>query len=501
MKLKFLTAFFLTFSLFAQEHTVEKFPNRLRLSWETVAMSTEPDLGFFGIGVDLYRLVKKKNTVYVGLSSYSAVTGIRPGLITLGMSAGYRPRLGNNWYADIGGFIGGGGGGGADDGGGLILRPHLELERTFGNIGVQFGVSRIDFPSGSIQGNQVNVGLTFHGANYLKVPYNATVSLKETQNTNFKKLRFAIVGTQYMNLAKGSVNNPSVSKVGLVGMQLESEMNEYFYSMLKLNGAFSGGTDGYMSVFLGLGAKYPFLYNRLFVEGRILAGPTGGGAINTGGGATTQFEGGVDLGLGKGYDLKLMAGKTLAPWGPFDANHIEIGIGKTFERIVAKKDIFNVDAKDYYENKMGFALFNRVYFPPKANTKTGVPYLNSFNSLGIEIQKYLSDRFSINGGTVWAYQGDYGAYAEGLLGATYYQPVFDKTKLTLKGMFGAAGGGDLDTGSGLVVEYAFGLERSLSNRWDFFVNIGQTVPIEGNFKPISLDFGLKFNATQLIKKG
>ena len=235
MKIQVTLVFlFFSFFSFSQEYSVEKFPNRVRLSWETVSMSTEADLGFVGIGFDLFHLVKNANTIYVGVSSYSAVTGIRPGLITLGMSAGWSPQLTKSGlFLDVGGFLGGGGGGGADDGGGLIVRPHLNLEQRFGNVGVRLGVSRIDFPSGGISGNQINVGLTLNGNNYFKVK-DAQYRFVKSEDLTEGKLRVAMVGTSYFNLKDGSVpDKPEVTQVGLLGMQLEADINNYFYGLLK----------------------------------------------------------------------------------------------------------------------------------------------------------------------------------------------------------------------------------------------------------------------------
>lgn len=502
-----ITLFFLfVLKVESQESSVEVFPNRYRISWETVAMQTEEDLGFVGIGFDLFHLVNKSSTVYVGINSYSAMSGIRPGLITLGMSAGWCPQIFNNgFYLDMGAFVGGGGGGGADDGGGLILRPHLVLEKRFGNLGLRLGVSRIDFPSGSIEGNQVNVGVSYSGKNYFKVTQNE-YGFIPTAELQTNKLRVAMVGTQYFNLKEGSVpGKPDVEEVGLVGVQIERNFSDYAYGILKLNGAYSGGTDGYMSIFLGAGGKLPVVRNRLNVEGRFLFGPTGGGGIESGGGATAQAEIGLSVLFGNGYDLKVMTGKTFAPWGPFSTNHLEVGIGKSFDRLFPtevsnKTHEFNVDSNAYVVNHMAFSVYNRTYFPPSALDKSGVPYLSSFNLLGFEIQKFIGERFSINGGTVWAYQGNYGAYAEGLLGATYHQPIVDNWYLTAKGMFGAAGGGDLDLGGGLLFEYTVGIERVLNQKWNLFANFGKVQPLEGNFAPLSLDFGLKFHINQLIKK-
>lgn len=507
MKYVIVSAFLFVFvATYAQEYTVKTFPNRYRFSWETVAMTEEPDLGFVGIGFDLFELVKPSSSIYVGINSYSAMSGIRPGLITFGMSAGWRPNIFTDTFSlDIGGFVGGGGGGGAADGGGLILRPHIALEKRIGKLGLRFGYSRIDFPSGAITGNQFNAGLTLYGNNYFKIDNQQGTTINSTLATT-SKLRIAMVGTQYFNLEEGSTSaNYEIDKVGLVGIQMERSYTEYFYGILKANGAFAGGADGYMSILLGGGLRYPVLKNRVLVESRFLFGPSGGGSVESGGGATAQAEAGLALLLGNGYDLKLMAGKTFAPWGDFNSNHFEIGVGKSFERLFPEKlpdnaTTFNIDSKDYYDNHMAFSVYNRTYFPPDATRKDGEKYLSSFNLLGFEIQKYIGERWSINGGTVWAYQGDYGAYAEGLLGGTYHHPITTNWNVTIRTMFGAAGGGNIDLGSGLLFEYSLGIERRINNSWHFFVNGGKVQPLEGNFTPFSLDFGVKFHIHQLIKK-
>jgi len=491
----------------SQKHAVEVFPNRYRLSWETVSMTDEPDLGFIGIGFDLFNLVSKSSTMYLGINSYAALSGIRPGLITLGMSTGWRKRILNKkLYLDFGAFIGGGGGGGAADGGGLILRPHVVLEKQVGKLGFRLGVSRIDFPSGAITGNQINFGIVLNGTNYFKVA-NSGIDSSTTTHSGFSKLRAAMVGTQYFNLKKGSApTRPEVEngKVGLIGAQIERIINPNLYGILKINGALQGGADGYMSILLGAGGVLPVVSNRLNLEGRLLFGPSGGGAIESGGGATAQAEAGITVVFNKGYDLKLMVGKTFSPWGDFNANHIEISIGKSFDRLFPANlpkgtTEFEVSSSEYSVNHMAMAISNRTYFPPNKPRKDGELYQSYFNLLGFEVQKYIGERFSINGGTVWAYQGDYGAYAEGLLGATYYHPITTNWNLTFKGMFGAAGGGAIDLGSGLLFQYAIGVERKLNQKWNLFINAGKVKPFSGNFTPYSVDFGIKFHINQLLK--
>lgn len=504
--MKFLKVFFILCVVQitnAQEHLVQPTANRYRISWETLAMSTEPDLGFVGVGVDLFNFVNSSSTAYVGINSYSAMSGMRPGLITLGMSAGWCPQLfDSDFYLDLGGFVGGGGGGGADDGGGLILRPHIVLEKKLGDIGLRFGFSRIDFPSGAITGNQFNVGLSLSGTNYFK-KMKASGVYKQLKNPTTNKLRVAIVGTQYFNLKEGSVIYPDVTKVGLLGAQIERSITNYSYGILKLNGALAGGTDGYMSILIGGGFSYPVIHKHLKLESRVLFGPTGGGGIESGGGATAQVEAGIAIPLPNNFELKFMGGKTFAPWGNLNTNHLEVSIGKSFDRLFPK-DIssteFSVPEEDFNINHMAFTAYNRTYLPPNRRRKDGDYYLSSFQSVCFEIQKYIGERFTINGGTVWAYQGDYGAYAEGLIGATYYQPLSATTKLAFRGMVGAAGGGAIDLGSGLLFEYSVGVARKLNSKWDLFLDVGKTQPFEGNFTPFSVDVGVKVHINQLVKK-
>ena len=59
---------------------------------------------------------------------------------------------------------------------------------------------------------------------------------------------------------------------------------------------------------------------------------------------------------------------------------------------------------------------------------------------------------------------------------------------------------DINLGSGLLFQYAIGIERILSPKSNVYVHFGKVNPLEGNFTPYSLDFGFKFQLHQLLKK-
>lgn len=497
----------LTITANGQDYKVNVFPSRLNLSFETISMENESDLGFLGTGFEVLNISKKLSSLYFGLHSYSAITGSRPGLITLGMTAGLKLPIvkKHNLFIDGGFFLGGGGGGNAADGGGLILRPHLNIEKQFGAIGVRVGYSQINFPSGEIKGSQFNVGLTLNGVSYLKA-LKKELNSASALSLGFKNVSLAMVGTYYFGLAEGSISRGETSGryIGLIGAQLEYEFTNNFYGIAKINGALLGGTDGYMSIFLGGGARLPLIKNRFNLESRILFGPTGGGNVESGGGATMQYEFGPSLYLRNNYFIKFMLGKTQSPWGDLDTNHFEIALGKSFDRLVPKlsekQTQFSIPKKHFSENHLSFSAYNRTYFTPKANDKSGNPYQEYFNLLCFEGQKYIGDRFTLNAATVWAYQGDYGAYAEGLVGAGYHYPIANGWNISAKALFGAAGGGGIDLGSGLVFQTNAGIEKKLSKHSNVFVNMGKFLPFKGNFDPYSLDIGFAIDVYQLFKK-
>ncbi len=502
-----LLVFFTIVNSFAQNHTVNAIPNRLQLSYETIKMSSDSDLGFVGIGYEFKVLQQNRSSLYLGINSYSAVAGNRPGLITLGISTAYQYAIlpQQNLFAEIGGFVGGGGGGAADDGGGLIVRPYVTLEKRIGPVGIRIGYSYLDFPTGSITGNQFNFGLTLNGTSFLKSIKKASSSTFASQLA-FRKLRMGLTGTQYSSFKENSFESGSSigRKIKLVGIQVERDFSKYGYAIFKINGALDGGGDGYMSILLGAGGKLPVLPNILNLESRVLIGPSGGGGILSGGGATMQTEAGIAL-KRKGNYLKIMYGKTFAPWGNLDTKHIEITFGKSLEQLFTKipknQNTFTVPKKGLFENQLSFSVFNRTYFSPNATDKGGRPYNSAFNLIGFEAEKFITPKLSINGATVWAYEGDYGAYAEGLVGVAYHQPIFNHfLDLNLKAQFGAAGGGGIDIGSGLIFQYSTGIQRKLGKNSALFANFGKYQPLKGNFDPLHLDLGLKIYLTQLLKK-
>lgn len=503
--LSFLFFFILFLHVPAQEVEFRKHKVSYKLSYETLKMKGEKDIGMAGIGADLFIFEKLPN-LYLTLNSYSAVAGDRPGLISFGMGAGYvQPLFDSGFALDGGIFIGGGGGANAPDGGGLITREHLNLVYRFGNFSVFGGYSRMDFPTGSMGGNNLNFGLSLFSS--FDTAHEASDPGADTE-TKKSKFRFTMLGTRYLGFSEGpfqpsSSANTKKNNPQLIGIEIDKFINDRFYAALKLNGAVTGGIDGFMNYLIGLGYEQPLGGNALSLDIQGLLGPSGGGAADTGGGLIVQGNLGLRANFGSGYGFKAGLGQSYAPEGNFNGTFFELGLTKSFSLISPESNQADRPYRLKPGEKLhgfGFEFLNRTYFPPNALDKNHKEYDGFFNLLGFQLSKELNKNFSMLGSTYWAYQGSYGAYAEGWLGIEYNWPFAEKWFFDTRLLGGAVGGGGISLGSGLAFQYGAGLGRKVSGAWNISLNAGRMQGLKGNFRPYFLDLGIAYQFGQVSKK-
>ena len=103
------------------------YPVEISVTAEQVHVDHGTQMGMLGLSYQ--RLFTPQWSA--GLSAYGAVTGDRGGFFAWGANGAHRQTWGP-WQAEAGLFIGGGGGSPGWVGGGLMLRPHIELNRTAG---------------------------------------------------------------------------------------------------------------------------------------------------------------------------------------------------------------------------------------------------------------------------------------------------------------------------------------------------------------------------------
>jgi hypothetical protein len=116
--------------------------------------------------------------------------------------------------------------------------------------------------------------------------------------------------------------------------------------------------------------------------------------------------------------------------------------------------------------------------------------------LGVQVDYFVEPHFYLTGQGLGAHTGDAGAYMTGLLGAGIRQKISKKTFLEIEGLFGAAGGGGLNTGSGMVYQGNLNLGYQLNKSLSLIGSYGQMKASNGDFHAhvYGLSLAYQFNA-------
>ena len=65
-------------------------------------------------------------------------------------------------------------------------------------------------------------------------------------------------------------------------LKAQQHFNDNLRGLFKISGAYNGGADGYMSIFMGLGWQQPVLYDEFNLKLNALFGTSGGEPLKLG---------------------------------------------------------------------------------------------------------------------------------------------------------------------------------------------------------------------------
>ena len=271
------------------------------------------------------------------------------------------------------------------------------------------------------------------------------------------------------------------NSLGLLGLHAQitpfKNTLPYFYSGLGGYGAVRGNNSGFFALGLESGIQYPFAYSWVLDSGLFL-GTGGGHGLSSSIGDGSFLE--SHLGLDYNFNYFLL-GLAFSHWQFFDGelnnlNDNQILLNLTiptdfsywpgwasFQNNLFKNNFLN---NNYQFSKNYFSITSSFYFPHFFNSQikniSGEKLTSSIGLVGFEIGHYFKPTepyfifLTFNG----AVSGNKNGYAEALggLGAEYdlYQnsPFYLLSKISL----GSGGGGDIDTGGGLIIKPELGLE-------------------------------------------
>ena len=452
------------------------------LSHETWSLPGNERMGMVGGRV----LMDVMPHLQLGVASYGAVRGERGGFITLGGEAQTRWPLGEQRDLVGGLFVGGGGGrdGRALAGGGLMVRTHLGLEQQFGSgHRVGLGVSHVDFPDGRIRSTQPYLSYAYDFDSHLYGGWPDRLNLGRSDRAWLSEQEFAVTGRHYQ-FARGVTRDDGVTpqhrSMQLLGAQWTGYLSPHWFVTLEAEGALGGQNAGYMQILPGLGYRLPLTAQQMLKLHASL-GPAGGGGADTGGGALTDVGVSWQVRVLPRQSLELTLSDVRAPSQSFHATSVGIKWVHHLQRPGGDSPADGLDTE-----RLRMRLVNQTYRGASADWRCCYPDQRVEN-LGLQLDYMLSPasesrQWFLSGQGLAAYKGQAGAYMTGLVGAGVHQRLSGRWHAEAEALVGAAGGGGLRTGGGLVAQANAGLGYQFTPRLALLASVGRIQAVNDSFK-------------------
>lgn len=503
-----ITLLLISTNTFAQENDLSKLhkkelQNSIRLNFTTVDMpnhifpNLEDKMGLMSLDYN----VLLNEWFYIGSGMKAALTGDQGGLFTLGIETGISKKLYRNLYFDTNIYFGGGGGYRylVNDGG--LINPNIgiKLKNKNNSIGLQY--SYVNFYSGEIKSNSISffaeVPITLRMANYKEAL--KTFIAKDDESAKFwntpatktaQQIRFDFLSP--IGNSKRDNGLPIEETLYTIGFEYQKYINKQMYAFVHTDAIYKGLRAGFMDLFFGFGRN--LTEDKLFNLFYKLGIGAAGGRIAPEGGLMIYPSAGMDIKISKSFLLSTHGGFYHALDGDLQAYTTGFGIkyvglngGIHFE----KGNFY----KQYKTKGIRVTAENQTYFDV---LKTDAPKA-TLQMLALKLNYDLSKHIYTTSEASFAYDGESGGYAHGLIGFGVKSPTFLKGKLEIFSEIsgGAAGGAGIDTGEGIVIKPLIGMSYFHTNTFALSASRGRIIAPFGNIDSTNINIGINFRLSIL----
>ena len=439
--------------------------------------------------------------VSLGVDFFDAVRGNRGGFITLGLGGALDYPLGDRWAVESELFVGAGSGNGGYElaGGGLMVR---------GSAGLRYGLTEKDALSIGLSGVAFPAGGTIHSAQlYAGYSRSFKVLMQSGQHvfgqtpwtdmdwTGYAPSRHAagmLVGSIRVPAAATRIGGGTQQDLRMMGIEWQTFADDSpVFLRFETAGAMGGSSAGYMHILAGAGVELP-LYESLVAEAVLNVGGGGGGGVRTGGGLLTAATLGLRVDLMDGWFMKASGGRIRAVQGELAGDDFTLVLGRHFAG--AKRGEFR-------EQQPVLLISHPLRLRVAQQTYTGLaPDWRSrpdreVANLGAAIDYFIDPRWFVSGQGMAAYAGEAGAFMTGLVGGGYRLPLAERLFVQGEMLLGAAGGGGINVGSGLVQQFNLSLGYRWTDSLSLMLTAGEARALNGPFRARvwGLALGYDFN--------
>jgi len=505
-------------SAFAQGYQLEEVPARWRFSLESIDVNGVGDGSLLGVQYELMDVFDTPG-LFAGLGGYGSMTGDLGGFFAGGLNLGWRQSLAERFAVEAGAFVGAGGGGAAAVGAsGLVLRPFIALEHTSENYGLRLELANTSLAGADFNEVALSLGLTLPVrflSGHQRSSWADPISISALDFERWE-LESAVA---FLDPTSGSQRRDGTTfgdGLSLGGIKLNADLSDSSHIPIEAWGAVGGGTSGYRALMAGYGLHGPLLSSvvpgGLQWELELLGGLAGGGNTDTGGGLAFEANAGVRARFAANWTAHVALSYFDAPTGDLTATGLQLGLawdprmlslGSSYDRSRLATEALPPSEGLFDVWQMGTAY--KIYRPRAGKLKSdGAKYASSLHLAGLSAERHINEFFSVLVRAFGAVEGNVGGYSEGLAGMRLAASPFDflgNTELYLEYDIGAAGGGAVNVGSGLIHQTTAGLAWSPWTGVEVGFGIGRmNARLSGDFSASVIEAGVSFDVARLIAR-
>ncbi len=455
----------------------------------------EPNMDFTG----LHYNVKFNSWGYAGVGFYGAIGGIRGGFFTLGVNAGAQWNITEKLFVDTGFHFGGGGGASAPDGGGAFILPHANLGYDFTYFSATAGYSYVNFfDDGLIKSHQFNVAvqvpLSFDSAKFQEREREFSLDFLETSEWKQPSSRMSLL--VHLNNLKVTRGNYKDRTIRLAGFEFNSYLTDSFFFFVKADGAYMGIKAGYMDILLGGGYHLSMNKNRTNILAKFGAGAGGGGGVDTKGGFLLYPDVSLEQKLFENIYASVNTGFLMSPDSHFKASTYGIGLKYYVDKDGSSSEKYNFNTGKF--KGLQTILKQELYL----DAQRDAGFNQNMQQISLQINFFFNKYLYGAGEASFANFGNAGAYAEGIVGLGIESPYFLNNRVAVFGQVlgGAAGGGGISTGEGLIVKPSAGLMVKLADNLNVRGGLGYVKAKGGSLSTHFVNFGVQYQFSFLSMK-
>ncbi len=296
-----------------------------------------------------------------------------------------------------------------------------------------------------------------------------------------------------MNVTFEQVTLPKNEHMGLMGASFLYETNEWLSLGGSAYGALTGQRGGFITLGLAAEARKE-ITDLIEINSGFFVGAGGGrgGFTLQGGGLMLRYHLGMQINSDELGELGAGLSYVDFPNGNIHSAQPYISYKYPFRALIAPGWLDQIYWMHNPDDNISparheFALVYRSYLVPNGVlADDGGAQHPSVRLLGVEWQRYLNEHVFLKIESEGALGGRSNGYMQILFGGGYRFSISRRTALKLSASLGPAGGGNVATGGGLLIDAAVALHHSLGN--SLFVEIGGGLvnAPDGDFRAASL---------------